>query len=60
MGGVNMKEIKAFQQMYRDGHMNRREFLATMGACDRKIPPIRNLGDGHTIECHRSEEEFVH
>jgi peptide/nickel transport system substrate-binding protein len=27
-----MKEIKMFQQMYRDGHINRREFLAAMGA----------------------------
>jgi len=34
--------------------------LAIAGTCDREIPPIRNLGDGHTIECHRSEEEFVH
>jgi peptide/nickel transport system ATP-binding protein len=34
--------------------------LAIAGTCDREIPPTRNLGDGHTIECHRSEEEFVH
>ena len=34
--------------------------LAIEGTCDREIPPIRNLGDGHTIVCHRSEEEFVH
>jgi peptide/nickel transport system ATP-binding protein len=34
--------------------------LAIEGTCDREIPPIRNLGDGHTIECHRSEDEFVH
>ena len=27
-----MKEVKNFQQMYRDGHVNRREFLAAMGA----------------------------
>ncbi|MGI9303139.1 MAG: ABC transporter substrate-binding protein [Gammaproteobacteria bacterium] len=27
-----MKEVKKFQQMYRDGRMNRREFLAAMGA----------------------------
>lgn len=27
-----MKEIKTFQQMYRDGRMNRREFMAAMGA----------------------------
>jgi peptide/nickel transport system ATP-binding protein len=34
--------------------------LAIEGACNRKIPPIRNLGDGHTIACHLSEEAFVH
>ena len=34
--------------------------LAIENTCDGEIPPIRNLGDGHTIECHRSEEEFVH
>ncbi len=34
--------------------------LAIEGTCDREIPPTRNLGNGHTIECHRSEEEFVH
>ena len=27
-----MKDIKQFQQMYRDGRVNRREFLAAMGA----------------------------
>ena len=27
-----MKEVKNFQQMYRDGHLNRRDFLAAMGA----------------------------
>ncbi|HJP45407.1 MAG TPA: hypothetical protein QGH18_05305, partial [Arenicellales bacterium] len=27
-----MKEVKTFQQMYRDGHVSRREFLAAMGA----------------------------
>ena len=27
-----MKAIKTFQQMYRDGHLNRREFLGAMGA----------------------------
>jgi peptide/nickel transport system substrate-binding protein len=31
-GGVNMKEIKMFKQMYRDGRMSRREFLAAMSA----------------------------
>lgn len=34
--------------------------LSIEDTCNRKNPPIRNLGDGHTIECHRSEEEFVY
>ncbi len=34
--------------------------LAIEGPGDREIPPTRNLGDGHTIVCDRSEEEFVH
>ena len=29
------------------------------GTCDRETPPIRDLGRGHAIECHRSEAEFV-
>ena len=33
--------------------------LAIEGTCDRETPPIRDLGDGHAIECHRSQEEFV-
>ena len=33
--------------------------LAIEGTCDRETPPIRDLGSGHTIECHRSQEEFV-
>ena len=33
--------------------------LAIEGTCDRETAPIRDLGDGHMIECHRSEEEFV-
>lgn len=33
--------------------------LAIEGACDKETPPIRNLGDGHAIECHRSEAEFL-
>lgn len=33
--------------------------LAIEGTCDQLIPPIRDLGDGHVIECHRSEEEFL-
>ena len=34
--------------------------LAVEGTCDREDPPIRRLGDGHAIECHRSEREFMH
>ena len=34
--------------------------LAVEGTCNRETPPIRRLGDGHAIECHRSEKEFVH
>ena len=34
--------------------------LAVEGTCDRETPPIRRLGDRHAIECHRSEEEFMH
>ena len=33
--------------------------LAIEGTCDRETPPIRDLGSGHTIECHRSQEEFA-
>ncbi len=33
--------------------------LAIEGTCDREPPPIRDIGDGHTIDCHRSKEEFV-
>ena len=33
--------------------------LAIEGTCDRETPPIRDLGGGHAIECHRSQEEFV-
>ena len=34
--------------------------LAIEDTCDRETAPIWDLGDGHLIECHRSEEEFVH
>ena len=34
--------------------------LAIEGTCDRETAPIRDLGDGHLIECHRNKEEFVH
>ena len=34
--------------------------LAIEDTCNMEIPPISNFGDGHIIECHRSEEEFVH
>ena len=33
--------------------------LAIEGTCDRETPPIRDLGGGHTIECHRDQEEFA-
>jgi len=34
--------------------------LSIEGTCDRETAPMRDLGDGHLIECHRSKEEFVH
>ncbi len=34
--------------------------LAIEGTCDRETAPIRDLGNSHLIECHRSKEEFVH
>ena len=34
--------------------------LAIKGTCDRETAPIRDLGNSHLIECHRSKEEFVH
>ena len=34
--------------------------LAIEGTCDRETAPMRDIGDGHLIECHRSKEEFVH
>ena len=33
--------------------------LAIKDTCDRETAPIRDLGNGHLIECHRSMEEFV-
>ena len=33
--------------------------LGIEGTCDRETPPIRDLGGGHRIECHRSLEEFL-
>ena len=33
--------------------------LAIKDTCDREIPPVRQLGGGHTVECHRSEAEFM-
>ena len=33
--------------------------LAIKDTCDREIPPVRQLGGGHTVECHRSEAEFL-
>ena len=34
--------------------------LAIEETCDRETAPMRDLGDDHLIECHRSKEEFVH
>ena len=31
--------------------------VAIEGTCDRKVPPIRKLGDGHTIGCHLDVEK---
>jgi len=33
--------------------------LAIKDTCDRETPPVRQLNEGHTIECHRSEAEFM-
>ena len=33
--------------------------IAIKGTCDKKLPPTRKLTDNHTIECHRTEEEFL-
>ena len=33
--------------------------LAIKDTCDREIPPVRQLSGGHTVECHRSEAEFL-
>ena len=33
--------------------------ISVEGTCDRETPPIRDLGRGHAIECHRSEQEFL-
>ena len=33
--------------------------LAIKDTCDRETPPVRQLGGGHTVECHRSEAEFM-
>ena len=37
-----MKDVKKFQQMYRDGRVNRREFLAAMSALGLS-PPRREV-----------------
>ena len=29
------------------------------GLCDREMPPMRKLGDGHQIKCHLSEAELA-
>ena len=33
--------------------------LAIKDTCDRETPPVRQLSGGHTVECHRSEAEFM-
>jgi len=33
--------------------------IAIKDTCDRETPPIRQLSGGHTVECHRSEAEFM-
>ena len=33
--------------------------IAIKGTCDKKLPPTRILTNNHTIECHRTEEEFL-
>ena len=33
--------------------------LAIKDTCDRETPPVRQLSGGHTVECHRSEAEFL-
>lgn len=33
--------------------------VAIQGTCDRETPPIRGLGNGHTIECHHAQAEFA-
>ncbi|MDE3122062.1 MAG: ABC transporter ATP-binding protein, partial [Paracoccaceae bacterium] len=29
------------------------------GLCDREMPPMREMGNGHQIKCHLSEEELA-
>ena len=33
--------------------------IAIQDTCDRETPPVRQLSKGHTVECHRSEAEFM-
>ena len=33
--------------------------MAIKDTCDRETPPVRQLSGGHTVECHRSEAEFM-
>jgi peptide/nickel transport system ATP-binding protein len=28
------------------------------GLCEREVPPVRNLGNGHQIKCHLSDDEL--
>lgn len=29
------------------------------GLCDREVPPLRQMADGHSIKCHLSEADFA-
>ena len=29
------------------------------GLCEKEVPPVRMLADGHQIKCHLSDEEFA-
>ena len=33
--------------------------IAIEGTCDKEIPPIRNFGKSHQIECHHNENDFL-
>ncbi|MGB0506640.1 MAG: dipeptide ABC transporter ATP-binding protein [Pikeienuella sp.] len=35
-----------------------RKHVVADGLCDREVPPMRTLADGHEIKCHLPQEEF--